>query len=349
MTLTRSVSEGIRFGGSELRCSSHGLRFSLPRLRVGLVCAVAMAASCVAAAARGEEAKFDWSEEGDRIVISHGDKPVATYVFADEKILRPYFAHVYAPDGTQVTRHHPPRPGLDAVDHDTMHPGIWLAFGDLGGADFWRNKGQVKIRWSGQQKLESGVLSFDLGFNYAAGNQAVCAETASHSFRVLGDGFLLNYHSRFTSSGKAFAFGDQEEMGLGLRLATPLVVKGGSGTITNSEGGKNEKEVWGKQADWCDYSGVIEQDGKKRRVGILLIPHKGNFRRSWFHARDYGFVAANPFGQNAFTGGEKSRVEVKPGETLDLRFGLWIYSVDSDKPPDLDAVAKEYHRLADKR
>ena len=25
-----------------------------------------------------------------------------------------------------------------------MHPGLWLAFGDVGGADFWRTKGAVQ-------------------------------------------------------------------------------------------------------------------------------------------------------------------------------------------------------------
>ena len=31
----------------------------------------------------------------------------------------------------------------DLDDHPTMHPGLWLAFGDINGADFWRNKGRV--------------------------------------------------------------------------------------------------------------------------------------------------------------------------------------------------------------
>jgi len=233
---------------------------------------------------------------------------------------------------------------MDAVDHDTMHPGIWLAFGDLGGADFWRNKGQVKFTQFGEPNVVKGVLSTQCRFNYVADDRVICSESAEHTIRVFGDGYLLTCRSVF-SGQRSFAFGDQEEMGLGLRLATPLVVKGGSGTITNSEGGKNEKEVWGKQSDWCDYSGVI--DG--RRVGMLLIPHKDNFRRSWFHARDYGFVAANPFGQNAFTKGEKSRIEVKPGETFDLRFGVWIYSADATKQLDLAGVAKEYHKLAETR
>ncbi|HEX5106000.1 MAG TPA: DUF6807 family protein [Pirellulaceae bacterium] len=301
--------------------------------------------ACTAAA---DEAAFQAEKHDDRFVITHGGKPVATYVFRDEKILRPYFAHVHAPDGTQVTRHHPPRPGIDAVDHDTMHPGIWLAFGDVSGADFWRNKGQVDVEHINESpRLGDNFVSI-VGYNhYAAGGQEIGRELFTRAIRIVGDGYLLSFYSRFDApKSRPFTFGDQEEMGLGLRLATPLAVKGGSGTITNSTGGKNEKEVWGKQADWCDYSGIIEREGEKRRVGMLLIPHKDNFRRSWFHARDYGFVAANPFGQNAFTNGEKSRIEVKPGEHLDLRFGVWIYSTPADQPPDLDSIAWEYHRLA---
>ena len=302
----------------------------------------------VAQVATSDDAKFQAAIQGDRCVITRGGQQVATYVFRDESILRPYFTDVHAPDGIPVTRHHPPRPGIDAVDHETMHPGIWLAFGELGGADFWRNKGRVDCQHFKLKVSNEGIVSWEVRPQYLDGNRGICTEVVRHTLRSLGDGTLLTYHSSF-SGESPFAFGDQEEMGLGLRLATPLVVKGGGGTITNSEGGKNEKEVWGKQADWCDYSGIVEKEGVKRRVGMLLIPHQDNFRRSWFHARDYGFVAANPFGQNAFTKGEKSRIEVKPGEQLDLRFGIWIYSTAADNPPDLAAVAKEYHGLAGER
>ena len=62
---------------------------------------------------------------------------------------------------------------------------------------------------------------------------------------------------------KAFTFGDQEEMGLGIRVATDHAVTNG-GVITSSDGRKNEKQVWGRQADWCDYSG--------KGVGVMLMP-----------------------------------------------------------------------------
>jgi hypothetical protein len=111
-------------------------------------------------------------------------------------------------------------------------------------------------------------------------------------------------------------------MGLGVRVATDLAVTNG-GVITNSEGRKNEKEVWGTQADWCDYSGKFG--------GIMLMPDSRNFRRSWFHARDYGLLVVNPFGRQALAKGEPSRVVVERGETLMLRFGVLIYDGDVDR------------------
>jgi hypothetical protein len=44
------------------------------------------------------------------------------------------------------------------------------------------------------------------------------------------------------------------------------------------------------------------------------------------HARDYGFVAANPFGRKAMKKGTASKVVVNPGETLHLQYAIWIHS-----------------------
>jgi hypothetical protein len=124
-------------------------------------------------------------------------------------------------------------------------------------------------------------------------------------------------------------------MGLGIRLATPLAVANG-GRIIDSEGRRDEAQVWGKTAQWCAYSGEV--DGKP--VGIALMPDPANFRRCWFHARDYGLLAANPFGRNAFMGGEKSRVVVPRRTTLRLRYGLLVF----DGSPDLDDAYRAYLR-----
>ncbi|MEE3371577.1 MAG: DUF6807 family protein [Planctomycetota bacterium] len=285
----------------------------------------------------------------DRVIIKYEKQPLATYVFQDSKTPRPYFAHVFAPNGKQVTRHHPPRPGQDATDHATFHPGIWMAFGDINGQDYWRLKARVEHAGFIDSPInKSGQASFSVRNQYwdEAGKKIVCIEVAKYSFQALHSddssrtptGFLLYWDSTFSSSTGAFSFGDQEEMGLGIRVTTPITVTQG-GQIRNRDGLINEKQVWGKMSAWCDYSGLVDN----HRIGITLMPDPANFRRCWYHARDYGFCAANPFGRNAFTRGEKSKITVANGASLKLRFGILLHAQPKDEPRrDLDLAYRVY-------
>lgn len=262
---------------------------------------------------------LSFDSQDDRVLIHLGDVQIAEYVFEDEHVLRPYFSHLLTPSGVQVTRTHPPEEGSELSDHATMHPGLWMAFGDLGGHDFWRNKARVQHdAFASEPAVNDGVGSFTVSNVYEADDKTICSETCRIVIQPVEHGWLLRWSSTFTPDHE-FAFGDQEEMGLGVRVATPLAVKKG-GRIINSDGLINEEQVWGKQADWCSYQGEI--DGQN--VSLTLMPHPDNFRQSWFHARDYGLLLANPFGRKAFTKGEASRVVVKPGEPLTLQFGVLV-------------------------
>jgi hypothetical protein len=169
--------------------------------------------------------------------------------------------------------------------------------------------------------------------------EAICFEVCRITILVREAGYLLTWDSTF-SGDRTFYFGDQEEMGLGLRVATPIsVVEGGE--LLDAEGRRNERNIWGNTSAWCDYRG--ELDGQL--VGILLMSHPGNFRKSWLHARDYGFVAANPFGRSAFRKGPPSKVVIEPGNELQLRYGLLVHAGPKDSPPDFNAVYDDYLML----
>ncbi len=265
-----------------------------------------------------------------RLAITIDGQPLASYVWDDPRILRPYFANLHAPSGAQVTRRYPPVATQDATDHDTMHPGLWLGFGDLSGADFWRNQGVVRhvefVKGPMGQGSEGGFVARN---RYLMGDKPLCDEIRTINIIADPPGFthpatLIDWDSQF-SGGDDFYFGDQEEMGLGIRVATPMTVKNG-GHITNSNGLEDEKQVWGKRAAWCDYSGQVDGQG----VGITLMPDPGNFRPCWFHVRDYGLMVANPFGAHAMTGGPESKIVVKRGAPLRLRFGILIHQQPSD-------------------
>lgn len=304
-------------------------------------------------AANDADPKIDFVQEDGRLSIKIDDKPVAVYCYEDEKTTRPYFAHVKTLSGMQVTRNNPPIAGQDIVDHDAIHPGIWMSFGDISGSDYWRNKAKVRqVNFTKLLQGGAGHGSFAVRNQYMKENdptQVLCEEDAHYAVVVCEGGYLLRWDSTFSSKNE-IKFGDQEEMGIGFRVATPLrvgasgppSVPAGNGKITNSAGAKNEKEVWGNTAEWCDYSGTI--DGQP--VGMTILCHPDNFRPSWFHARDYGLLEANPFGRQAFGKGEKSSVTVRPGEKLRLRYGIFVHSGADPSIADLKARFEEYVQLA---
>jgi len=296
-------------------------------------------------ACQAAEPEFAIEPQADRLVITYDGQPVATYIFADTALTRPYFAHVHAPGGQQVTRNHPPIDGKDRMDHAELHPGIWLAFGDLSGGDFWRNKDRIVHEAFTQAPVASGQrATFSVRNRYErADGTAVCHEICEFTFNRTSFGYMLNWDSRF-SGEREFYFGDQEEMGLGIRVATPISVERG-GTMLDSAGRRNEKEIWGNSADWCDYSGRIDD----QLIGITVMGHPDNFRPCWMHSRDYGFVAANPFGRQAFGKGEKSKVSVQPGESLRLRYGILLHSSAPASPTDLPAAYQLFLQHAESK
>lgn len=267
------------------------------------------------------------------VELSLEGRPVGAFHATHDKVLRPFLSQLRAPDGTAVTRAFPPVEGRDAVDHADTHPGLWLGFGDMGGSDFWRNKGRIEhVRFAGTPERD-GLTQVA---RYVASGREVCTQTLRVTARPCAAGTLVTLDAAFRSDDGDFVFGDQEEMGIGIRMATPLTVKAG-GRMTDSEGRVNEKEIWGKPAAWCDYSGTL--DG--RRIGVTLIPDPANFRPSWWHVRDYGVMVANPFGRAAMKQGEASRVVVKKGDVFRLRFGAWIHSHRVGETVDLKAAMEE--------
>jgi hypothetical protein len=275
-----------------------------------------------------DHSRFAVDERSDRLVISHDGQLVAEFVFRDDVIRRPYFANVHAPGGLAVTRHHPPRAGADAMDHDTMHPGIWLGFGDISGHDFWRNKARIEhVRFTTRPMLSGDQLTFATESRLlTADDKPLCELDSRFTLAARPAGWLLVWDATFRSDERDFTFGDQEEMGFGARVATRLIETNG-GLVVNSQGAKTAEGTWGQAASWCDYAGKV--DG--RPAGMTLMAGPNNFRESWWHNRDYGLIVANPFGRAAMKQGEPSAVLVKRGEPFRLTFAALLHSgIDYD-------------------
>jgi hypothetical protein len=139
-------------------------------------------------------------------------------------------------------------------------------------------------------------------------------------------------------------FGDTKEGAFGVRVSDQLRVgdkKSGNpqSKITIASGAQGEKDCWGHRSPWCDYSGVI--DGKT--VGIAIFDDPSNPPACW-HVRNYGLMAANPFGRSKSGFPEmKDRndlMRLGKDEHLKLRYGIYVHGGDVKE----GKVAEGYER-----
>ena len=134
----------------------------------------------------------------------------------------------------------------------------------------------------------------------AADGTVVCTDERTLRFYNPGraNERLMDFEITLIASNGELTFGDTKEGTMAVRLAETMRLKGkvGKGHIVNSAGVR-DGQTWGKRAEWCDYYGPVE--GKT--VGIAIFDHPQNPRHpTWWHVRDYGLFAANPFGQHDF-------------------------------------------------
>lgn len=285
--------------------------------------------------------EFTWSEKPGSILFYWEQKQVLEYSYQDKDIARPYFARLYSPNGTQLTRNHPPTPGADAVDHPTMHPGAWLSFGDVSGFDYWRNKARtLHVSFVSKPVLKGGEVHFKVRNHYLAGlekdSPVRMVEEASYTLRKHNHAYSLTWESDFKAPEGDIVFGDQEELGLGVRMNTPITVKKG-GKIVNSEGLFNEKGTWGKVAQWVDYSGKVGD----KEAGVTLVASSLNQRPSWFHTRDYGLMVANLFAKKAFTKQESDLVRIPRSQNLKLSYLLILHDGGTFVPGQIQTIVEQ--------
>jgi len=281
--------------------------------------------------------------------ITIGGKPFASYFTGTSITPRPFFANVKTPSGIQVTRHNPPIEGKDSMDHFDFHPGVWLTFAGINGNDYWRLRRRTEHEMfigkpqGGPGKGTFTVSNFYLDSKDRSGNR-IAHEICKYTIVAREKYYLLIYDSTISSDEHDLQFGDDQEYGLGIRVQTPIEERHG-GQILNADGIKTAEKAYGKASNWCDYSGVM--DGTL--IGMTIMPDPKNFRRSWYHSRDYGLIAANPFGRNKVAGLPRQDVLIKKGDKLHLGFAVAIYSAPKGSKIDRNAMYKDYLEILSKQ
>jgi hypothetical protein len=275
---------------------------------------------------------------------------------------RPIFWPVHAPGGAPLTRAWPMNETVPAGgSSDHIHQkSLWFCHGDVipegleltqkikgvVGVDFWSEApghGKIVPTSIGKPSVADGhgFLATHNEWRAADGTKILDEERVIHAYD-LGKARLLVLRVDLHASVAPITFGDTKEGALGVRINDVIRAgKFGKGKIENALGKVGEKECWGRIADWCDYSGSV--DGKT--VGLAVLADPKNAQPTYWHVRDYGLMAANPFGRKkaAFHDGAagKPLVRLAKGEHLQLRYGVLLHEGDATA----GRVAENYRRF----
>lgn len=283
------------------------------------------------------------TEAGDKVKVEVNGKLFTEYNF--KTATRPFFYPVMGPTGVGVTRNWPMK-NKDVDNEDKDHPhhcGIWFTHGAVNGLDFWANgKGThiVHDKFLEIRSGETGVLKSSNKW-VAPDGKVVCTDTRTHRFYSGSDGCVMDFEVKIHASNGEVTLGDTKEGSMSIRVLPVISVKGkgGQGHLVNSVGDK-DLAVWGKRAEWCDYSGPIEG----QTVGVAIFDNPSNPRHpTYWHARDYGLMGANPFGISYFEKKPKGTGDMKipAGGDVTFRYRIYIHRGD-EKDGKVAEHYKEY-------
>lgn len=258
-------------------------------------------------------------QENGIVIQAEGHHLASTHQTARGPVLFP----ITVPGGGRIVRSHP----IETVDGESAdhphHRSLWLAHGDVDGHDFWHDP-EARVHLLSEEVLpgngDTALIRWEAEWRF--GDDALLQEHRTMTFSATEQSGHITFDITLIPVGNNVTFGDTKEGFFAIRLAPSLKVEGGPlarGRLLNAEG-VADRAAWGRRSPWILAEGPIEG----RLVRVRLSDDPDNVRHpTWWHARTYGLLAANPFGIRAFEGGQRSgSMVVTRDKPLRLRYQL---------------------------
>ncbi len=298
--------------------------------------------------------KVDVVKQADRVDVLMDGKPFAAYVFRGYP--RPIVYPIVGPHGIGMTRNFPMKtdvPG-EARDH-VHHKSMYFGYGSVNGVNFFADyddAGRIVHEKLLEAKSDAGRgVVKALNKWVTVDGKLICSDTRAITFHAVDGVRAIDWEITIQASEGDVTFKDDKHGSMVIRTHPNLRldnapkhgVTTANGQAVNSEG-VSGKAVFGKRAKWIDYWGKV--DGKT--VGIAIFDHPSNPRYpTWWMARGYGYVAADPFGAHAI-GGEPpgtGDMTIKSGQSVTFRYRYLFHEGD----PRQAKIAERYARFVEEK
>jgi hypothetical protein len=272
---------------------------------------------------------------GDRLRIEIQGELFTEYHYRD--VSRPFLHPVHGPGQVYMTRHWPMRETADEARDHVHQRSLYYAHGDVNGHDFWSESNRagktVHLEFTA---LESGPrqgLIRSRNQLVTRDGEILCTDERTLRIYPYRDVRLFDFEITIHASHGELKLGDTKEGTMAIRVAESMRLKPNqhyadqpAGRIVNSEG-LRDGATWGKRARWVDYHGRVGD----RIVGVAIFDHPENPRHpTWWHVRDYGLFAANPFGIHDFERKPPGTGDmiIPAGESVTFRYRFYMHPGD---------------------
>lgn len=289
-------------------------------------------------------------QSDDRLSVQIDGELFTEYIFRGHS--RPVLFPIIGPHGLSMTRSWPIKMGVPGESHDHVHQKpMFFAYGWVNGVNFFAEAADSgKTVHDKLQKVESGSergLIQTTNKWITVDEKIICTDTRTLSFQAFPGGRAIDWEITLHASHGELTFRDDKHGIMAIRThpnlrldnAPDRGVTTANGQAVNSEG-VSGKEVFGKRAKWIDYWGKIDD----KMVGIAIFDHPDNPRHpTWWMARGYGYVAADPFGAHAI-GGEPpgtGDMTIPAGESITFRYRFLFHEGDP-KQAKINEQYKQY-------
>lgn len=268
----------------------------------------------------------------DRVRITIDGDHFTDYIIKGQP--KPILYPLHGPHNLPMTRNFPMKRVEGEADDHPHHQSVWFTHESVNGISFWHtrdNSGRIVHDELLHAEAENNRATI------AARNKWVGPDGRVHltdvtriSFTATSRGRIIDYHVTLHADQGDVVFGDAKDALFGVRMHPNLRLRPDPrrgvdqvfGQAINSEG-VTGADVWPRRARWIAYWGPI--DG--REVTFAMFDHPSNLQYpTRWHARDYGLVAANPFGVHALEARDEpsGQVTLKEGERMTFRYRILL-------------------------
>ena len=326
-------------------------RLLLPFLAIALF-------ACAAPAADGVKI----TEQPDKLRVEINGEHFTDFCFKGAPHV--YFYPLLGPGGAPMTRNWPMQ-DVPGEEHDHKHHrSLWFSHGAVNGVDFWaesEKSGKIVHDKFLEVKggADSGVIRSTAKWVAPNGETVLRSENTFRVFARPANERLFDFEITLKAGDRPVVLGDTKEGTMAIRVNESMrgtlgkapgekKSKIGKGRIAQSTGvessGQGDEKAWGKRAAWCDYSGPV--NGKT--LGIAIFDHPSNPRHpTWWHVREYGLFAANPFGIHDFEKKESGagNLTIEPNQSITFKYRVLIHEGDEKQAK----VAERYQEFTDSK